>query len=95
MSEDDYWEQGIDPHTGATVKSHALLPLLEGARASLKADHVPRFEHKCQRTGHGWETCGIAASLVDPHDLTVEHGCSKSVEPLITFERAEVREAVA
>jgi len=32
---------------------------------------------------------------VDPHDLTVEHGCSKSVEPLITFERAEVREAVA
>jgi len=53
---------------------------------------VPRFQHKCPREGHSWEVCGIAASLIDPHDVRVEHGCSKDVEPVVVFTKAEVRE---
>lgn len=64
------------------------------AKGSKVPDHTPRFEHQCPREGHSWEMCGIAASLLDPHDPTVEHGCSVSVEPVFTFDRAEVREVL-
>lgn len=64
-------------------------------KGSKVPDHVPRFDHLCPRPGHGWEVCGIAASLLDPHDPTVEHGCSVDVDPVFTFQRAEVREVGA
>lgn len=46
-------------------------------------DHVPHYQHSCPR--HGWETCGVAASLVDPNDPKAEHACSRDVTPPFVF----------
>lgn len=64
--------------------------LLEEARAAMKVEHLPRYHHECPR--HGWETCGIAPSLLDPSDPLAEHGCSKSVTPPLVFRGCAVRE---
>jgi hypothetical protein len=56
-----------------------------------ESEKVPRFQHNCPTDG--WETCGIAASLLDPHDPNADHGCAKdATRPIF---HAEVREVPA
>lgn len=67
-----------------------------GGRAAVPGSkmpsHVPHYQHRCPK--HEWETCGVAASLVDPHNLKAEHGCSRNVTPPFIF-MGEVREVPA
>lgn len=49
-----------------------------------------RYEHLCPT--HGWETCGTAASLIDPHNPDAEHGCSRWRNAIPPPFRAETRE---
>lgn len=66
--------------------------LLEEARAAMKVEHLPRYQHSCPK--HGWETCGIAPSLLDPADPQAEHACSRvaSRPPLVFLGSTGVRE---
>lgn len=77
-----------DPHV--TDPRDAPRSMLEEARAAMKLDHQPRYQHECPV--HGWETCGIAPSLLDPHDPLADHGCSKVVTPVRVFRGCAVRE---
>jgi len=61
--------------------------------ATKMPEHVPRYEHQCP-THKRWETCGIAASLVDPNDPKAEHGCAADVSVPI-FVGTLVREVTA
>lgn len=65
-------------HRGATMTEKPV-----ETKGSKVPDHVPRYEHECPT--HGWETCGIAASLVDPHSLKAEHGCARTADPPVIF----------
>jgi len=49
--------------------------VLKTARGAIEEEHVARWQHNCP--SHGWETCAVAASLLDAHNPTAEHACVK------------------